>query len=310
MIFLFTAILFSTMIAMVLKYSELNKLNRYAVTTVNYVVAVIIGFITLIKDGVLFPEDGLFLCNFGTEFTEIVINNNGMFSPSASLIWALLVGVYGGIFYFLGFIFIQKSINTNGVGITGAVSKLSIIFPVLIALFLWNEVPNNYQVIGIVISFLSIIMVNLSFKDINLLKNFNTTILLLFLVTGCGETSNKLFQNYAIAEYKSLYLLTIFFTALLISIYMTVKSFREGKLISLKDVVTGVFVGIPNFLTSYFLILSFKTVKATVAFPVYSAGSILLINLGGFFFFREQVSLKNKISILVIIIAIVLMNVK
>ena len=77
----------------------------------------------------------------------------------------------------------------------------------------------------------------------------------------------------------------------------------------MKDILTGFAVGIPNLFSSYFLILSLDTVKASVAYPIYSAGSILLINLGGFFIFKEKIARKNKFAIVLIVIALMLINI-
>lgn len=60
---------------------------------------------------------------------------------------------------------------------------------------------------------------------------------------------------------------------------------------------------------NYGLKLSLDTVKTSVAFLVFSAGSIVLINLGGYFIFKEEISKKNKFAIGLIVIALVLMNI-
>lgn len=139
------------------------------------------------------------------------------------------------------------------------------------------------------------------------LENFDLKpgLILLFFFGGLAEFSNKIFQKYAISDFKDVFLFTVFFTAFIISIFFTVK---VKKPLRKKDILTGIAVGIPNLFSSYFLILSLNTVTTSVAFPLYSAGSIVLINLGGYFIFKEKISSKNKVAILMTIIALVLIN--
>jgi len=284
LIYLFHAIVSSTMIAMILKFSENKNLNRYAVTSANYVAAFSISL----------------LMNAGK---CTIYSGNG-------LINVLGLGVFAGILYFLGFIFIQRSIKENGVGITGAVSKIGIILPVVLSMILWKEIPNYFQAIGIIISISAIILINMSFDDIRSLKNFNRTVIFLFIIAGIAEFTTKLFERFCFMEYKTLYLFIIFFTAFLISSYFTFRDFKSGKKITKTDIVTGLLVGIPNMFASYFLIESFKHYKASVAFPIYSSGAIFLISLGGIVIFKEKPKRKDIIAIVMIIAAIVMMNIQ
>ncbi|MCK4980465.1 MAG: EamA family transporter, partial [Candidatus Delongbacteria bacterium] len=161
MIYLFLAILSSASIAMILKFSETKNFNRYAVTSMNYVVAFSISLALSPLDS---SEDLSFSLNsMLNEFSLVLVNK---FSLSGSFTWAILIGLIGGVLYFLGFIFIQKSIKVNGVGITGAVSKIGILIPMLLSLFLWKEIPNTIQTLGIVVAISAIVLINISFKDV------------------------------------------------------------------------------------------------------------------------------------------------
>lgn len=121
-----------------------------------------------------------------------------------------------------------------------------------------------------------------------------------------AEFSNKIYQNYALNDYKSVFLFFVFFVAFTISILFTLKNKAQ---FNMKDILIGFAVGIPNLFSSYFLILSLDTVKASIAYPVFTAGSILLINIGGYLLFREKVAKKNQLAIMLIIIALVLINI-
>ena len=295
----------SASIAMILKFSETKNFNRYAVTSMNYVVA----FSISLALSSLGSSEGLSF-SIPVMLKEFSSFSVAKLSVPGSFTWAILIGLIGGVLYFLGFIFIQKSIKINGVGITGAVSKIGILIPMLLSLFLWKEIPNTIQTLGIVVAISAIVLINISFKDIKNLKGFNYIIILLFFIAGFAEFSNKIFEKYAIQEHKSFYLFTVFFSAFWISLFFTIKQFRKGVKITKSDIFTGILVGIPNMFASYFLIMSFEYYKATVAFPIYSSGSILLISIGGVVLFRERLKIKEVVAIFMIIAAVVLMGFK
>jgi multidrug transporter EmrE-like cation transporter len=302
MLYLMLAVISSSAIALILKFSESRDLNRMVVTTSNYVVASAVSLFFVLEGG-LFNRSVIDVSVFFSEMN--VILNGGIFSESSSFIWAVSTGIFGGILYFLGFIYIQKSIRDNGVGITGAFSKIGIFIPMIMSIILWKEYPSNIQWIGIVLAVSAIILANYTPEVKNSLFNFRKSLVLVFLIAGLAEFSNKFFQNYSIPEYKSLFLLVVFSSALLISLTVTV---IEGKPFTKKDLFTGFLVGIPNMLTSFFLISSFKYVKATVAFPAYSAGTIVAINLGGYLIFKEKLMKKDMLATAIIVSAIVLMS--
>ncbi|MGD9706874.1 MAG: EamA family transporter [Candidatus Delongbacteria bacterium] len=284
MIYLFLAVISSASIAIILKFSENRNLNRYAVTSANYVAAFTISL----------------LMNFGVGKIQGESNLNGVMG----------LGAFAGLLYFLGFIFIQKSIKENGVGITGAVSKIGIILPVVLSMILWKEIPSSFQTAGVVLSIMAIVIINIDPREIKSFRNFNATIILLFFIAGSAEFTTKLFEKYFASGYKPLYLFIIFFTAFWISVYFTYSSWKKGKKITKTDIVTGLIVGVPNMFASFFLIESFRYYKASVAFPIYSSGTILLINVAGLLIFKEKLSRKNTFAIFMIVAAIVLMNIR
>lgn len=304
MFFVFLAMLCSTSIALIFKYSENNKLNKYAVTTFNYVTAFIVSFTMILKSKLLGDLIIKFDKNlFGVMFENIMTNR--LLSNEMSVIWSILIGGIAGIFFFLSFLYYQKAVKENGVGLAGAFSKLGILVPMTFSILLWRELPRGLQWFGIIISLLSIILVNISF-DKNVLKNAKPTLLLLFLCGGFAEFSNKIFQKYAVLKYNSIFLFFVFFIAFLISLIFTL---RQKLRITKKDIITGIAVGIPNLLSSYFLILGLNSLPASIVFPVYSAGTILLISISGFIMFKEHFTKKDLVSMAMIIIGLILINI-
>lgn len=304
MLYLFFAIICSASIALIFKYTENANTNRYLITSSNYFIAFVTSLFMIFSRGLLSgitPE-----ISFAQDFSMLSSDNLHILSPYSSIIWGLMVGTVAGFFFFLSFIYYQKSVKENGVGISGTIAKLGILIPMIFSIIIWKELPSSLQWIGIGLSLVSILIVNLSPKSLEKM-DIKPTLILLFIFGGMAEFSTKIYQKYALNEYKDVFLFAVFFVAFLISTYYTV---REKKKITKKDIFTGFAVGIPNLFSSYFLILSLATLKTSVAFPIYSAGSIVLINIGGFLIFKEKIARKNQVAILLTLIALVLINIQ
>lgn len=302
MIYLILAIICSSTIAIVFKYSERYETNQYLVTSANYFTAAFISLIMIIKKDLFMNvfKDYSFI-----EEWKILLSQEGyILGPYNSILWGILVGSITGVFFFFTFIYYQESIKVNGVGLSGTFSKIGIIIPMVFSIVIWKEYPTFIQWIGILLSFVSMVLVNVSFDSIKKI-DINKSIVLLFVFGGISEFSNKIYQKYALSDYKDIFLFSVFLVAFLVSAFWT---YKDKVKLNKTDILTGVAVGIPNLFSSYFLILSLGSVPASIAYPSFSAGAILLINLAGFFIFKEKLSKKDKLVIMLIFIALILLN--
>jgi drug/metabolite transporter (DMT)-like permease len=298
------AVLCSSSIALIFKYSESNNLNRYVITTANYFAAALVSLMLILNRGIDFFDFNN--SDFMANFSRVILQGDGLFSAQSSQQWATVVGLLAGIFFFTSFIYYQKSVRENGVGLAGTFGKLGILIPMLFAIFIWQEYPENLQWLGIFLALISIIMVNFPFNK-NWRQALRLNLIFLFLYGGIAEFSNKIFQKYALVDYKVLFLFWVFFSAFLISLFY---SFRKVKRLPKKsELLTGFAVGIPNLFSSFFLISALNYLKTAVVFPIFSAGSIVLISAAGYLFLGEKLKPKEWASILMTVVALILINI-
>ena len=83
---------------------------------------------------------------------------------------------------------------------------------------------------------------------------------------------------------------------------------REQK-ISVTDAVFGLILGIPNYLSSRFLLISLSSVPAVIAYPTFSVGTIVIVSLVSLSVFREKLTGKQWTAIAIILLSLVLLNV-
>ena len=301
MLFLLAAIVSSAIMALIFKYSENREGNRYVLTTVNYITAVAVSLSLWLLE----PASEVRPSSVSEMWQQLggIFWDGGQLSGDASLTWSLILGIPSGLMLFLGLIFYQIAVRDAGVSLAGAFAKLGILVPMVLSLLLWRELPTVWQWFGIVLAMAAIITVSKPRGGGKVLARL--PLLLLFLTVGMADFSNKLFQKLSIMEHKSLFLVASFASALLLSL---IPHLGRRRGFSRRDVVLGIAVGVPNQLASYFLILALGHFPAVVAFPVFSAGTITFIFLAGHFFFGERLSPKEKLAIVFILPALILMN--
>ena len=116
----------------------------------------------------------------------------------------------------------------------------------------------------------------------------------------------KIYEQFGDAALSEQYLLFTFATALVICVAMCV---MKKQRLAPADVLFGAAVGIPNYLSSKFLLLSLNSVPAVAAYPTFSVGTIVLVTLTGVILFREKMEKRKLAALGVILIALALLNV-
>ncbi|QSX05780.1 EamA family transporter [Sedimentibacter sp. zth1] len=300
MIYLICAIACSSSIALIFKYTERNNLNRYQVTVFNYLTASIISLFMVLKSKIPL------LISFSNPFGAVVSNFTGNITDEGSSVICIVLGIVTGILYLVGFLLYQVSIRQSGASLASMFNRMGILIPMILSIVLWNEYPTLIRWIGITITVVAIIIVNLS-DDKNHKLQLKWNLLIMFFVAGFAELSNKLFQKYAILEYKNHFLFFLFFTAFIISVIMLIKN--KNLQFSLKASLCGIAVGIPNMLTTFFVIEALDKIQAMIVYPAFSAGSIALIMLLSILIYKEKLKKNEIIALCMTLIGIILVNI-
>lgn len=264
------AVFCSASIALIFKKSEGMGLNRYVLTSANYMVATLVS-VWMTLDGSI-------------QYSQY---------RALDYVFAIGFGLFSGVFFFLSFAYYQKSVKTCGAGLAGTFAKMGILIPMILSIAIWAEWPLLRQWAGIFLAISAVFLASYE-KNNDSAFRLNGLLVLLFFFGGMAEFSTKIFQKYGAIELKSLFLTCVFFSAFLVStVYaLTLRSDWDQKALFL-----GGLVGIPNLFSSFFLIKALTSLSATIVFPIYSASSILLIALGSGLIFGEKINKRGKCAI-------------
>lgn len=214
----------------------------------------------------------------------------------------LILGIAGGAVYLGAFLLMQWNIARNGLVLPSTFMKLGILVPTVLSVLIFHDAAGPLKWLGVALAVVAILLMH---GGGNMENKSLTGLILLMLAGGCADFMSKLFDELAPKALENQFLLYIFVTALILCLALClIKGQRPGKW----DIAFGLALGIPNYFSSRFFLLSLETVPATAAFPSFSVGTILMVAAAGVLFFRERLNGKKCLALLIILGALVLLN--
>lgn len=229
--------------------------------------------------------------------------------------WACLMGVM-----FIA-IFNVVAITTRKIGIAVAsvANKLSLIIPVVLSVYLYNESVKGLKLIGVILALGAVILTCFPSKQEEAieeehLKKSSKLILLLplllFISSGILDSLiNHVQKNYVAEENKNAFLITGFFSAGCIGIAILVVLVLLKKIqLQPKAIIAGIAIGIPNYFSIWCMVNFLKTSpwQSSASLPVNNMGIVLFSAVAAWLFFKEKLSAINWAGVALSLISIYL----
>ncbi len=278
MIYLILAIVSSATIAVIMRISSHRVTSNMSMLATNYLTCLLLG--ALYAGFQLFPI------------------------RSHSFSTTVVMGAVNGILYLAGFVLLQYNTRKSGVVLSSVFMKLGLLVPMIISVFLFSEAPTVIQWIGFVLATVAIIMINhekgISFSGDKL------PLILMLLACGSGDAMSKVFEVYGASEHSDLFLFYTFASAFLFCIALILHKRERFDKYAL---IFGVLVGVPNFFSAKFLLMSLGSLPAVIVYPTFSVATILVVTLAGICLFKERLRKLQWGAMTVILIALVLLNI-
>lgn len=288
MLYLLCCIVFSSCLTLAFKVTERYGLNNLQVIVFNYVGCVLLG---LLVNGDL-PD-------FQEAFKQ-------PWFP-----WTLTMGaLFISLLSIIGF-----TAQRSGIAITSVAYKLSLVIPFIFSLYLYGERAGILKIAGIVAALIAIILTCWPGQKTTTRKPFNTVSMvlmpaLLFVGSGLLDTIIKYVEQAFVAgSNKNDILISAFLTAAITGLLLLGIRVALGKQsISLKAVMAGLIIGIPNYLSMWCLLQVLKMFPAnsSAIIPVNNMAIVLFSSVMAAILFKERLSVVNWSGILLAMGAIVL----
>ncbi|SDI20484.1 EamA family transporter [Winogradskyella thalassocola] len=281
MIYLILSILSSTGIFVLFKLYDKYKVNTLQAIVVNYITACTVG---------------LFYYNGEVVFSEIT---------QAKWFYAALG---------LGFLFIAifnvmaLTAQKNGLSVASVASKMSVIIPIVFGIYVYNESIGTQKIIGIILALFAVYLTSLKVKEDKVVTHSIYLPILLFLGSGIIDTS---INHFAPDDNIPLFSATIFAVSAIIGfIILSLKSVKQKNNFDLKSIPFGIALGIVNYYSIYFLLKALR-VDGFESSSIFTINNVIIVavsTLIGLLLFKERISKKNWIGILIAIVSIILVT--
>lgn len=240
---------------------------------------------------------------------------------------ALYIAMGMGAFFIGSFYLMGLTTQLSGVAVASLSARISFVIPVLVNLFIWKSGGKEYDFINYLGLFLAITAVGLvSYKPSKMTdpteykddkKKYLAILLpiLVFLVSGMIDTT----FNYTVREdvqivlpnQQGIFSILLFGIAGLTGITVfTILLLKKKVTMTKRSIIGGICLGIPNFFSIFLLLKVLSGFKGdgALVFPVFNISVILIAAIASYFFFKEKLSLINKLGLALAIFAILLIS--
>lgn len=278
MVYLCLAVLSSTAISFIMRTSTGKVSARLSMLGINYLVCSLLGAVYAGFD--LLPAGAS-----GFSFTAIA-------------------GAVSGILYLGGFVLFQWNTAKNGIVLSSIFMKLGLLVPMVLSVLLFGEFPTFVQIAGFCIAVFAIVLIN--FQKEKTEGRFLLPLVGMLLTCGGADVMSKVFEAWGPAALSEQFLFYTFAVAFILCALLVVcKKERPG----IRELLFGTAIGIPNFFSAKFLLLSLNHLPAVVVFPSFSIGTMLLTTVAGVCFFTERLQKLQWVALSAIILALLLLNI-
>lgn len=285
MLVLLLAMLSSASMALVLRLFRAQKGNRYGLLLGNYLTCILLALL-------LMPDRARILSGSGV---------------------TLACGVVGGLLFVAGLVTMQSSVRVNGASLSAAFAKLGLLVSLALSLVCFGERPGLLPLLGAALVLPALLLIHAGGRDGAAeapggARSF-PLLLLTLLAGGSADAMAKVFEQLGERAEDGLYFFWLFLTAALLTALLALRERRRtGKRIVPAELAAGVAVGVPNYFSSFLLLRALEELPAFVVYPVFSAGTIVLVLLLSALLFREKPGKKQLLGLGFILAALVLLN--
>jgi drug/metabolite transporter (DMT)-like permease len=264
------------------------KVNTLHAIVVNYFVACFCGI--LAYDGTLSAG-------------EIVIQDWFIYTTALGLLFIVIFNL------------MAITTQRNGLSVVSVATKMSLVVPIVFGLVYYKESLGVFKFIGIVLALVAVYLASVKSKTGLRINRSNLMYpFLVFLGSGVIDTSLKYLEDTHVAKDDVAIFSSMIFAAaaaagLLLLVWQMIKGTFRFKI---KNVIGGIFLGIPNYFSVYFLVKALRSdiLESSGIFTVNNVAVVMTSTLVGILLFQEKLLPKNWLGIALAVISIFLVTIK
>ncbi|MCF0040211.1 EamA family transporter [Dyadobacter fanqingshengii] len=300
MLYFSLSVLFTVALYLIMRAFPRYKVDSFHAVVFNYYACVLTGLL-------LTPDLHLFQnVTWHSEGTLITLALGGMF-----VVTFMLIGLTA------------QKVSVTATSLAG---NMSLVIPVLFGLFVFKNNNKEFTVInyaGLVIALVALALgaIQSTKKEtsagaVTNARSPANLLLILPLLTFLAAGTNNTLINYLSVKYyapgeTTLFMIIACSGAILIgSGILLVRILTRGEKLHWRSVAGGLILGVPNFLSLYFLLLALASFgnSAAFVFPIYNILTMLVSACAAWLIYHERLNHLNKFGLLLAVIAIIMIS--
>jgi hypothetical protein len=299
MLYFLLAVLFTVALYLIMRAYPRYKVDSFHAIVFNYYACVLTGL-------VLTPDLTVFRAvQWGSQGTLLTLALGSMFVTA--------------------FMLIGLTAQKVSVTATSLAGNMSLVIPVVFGLFVFQNNNKNFTAFNYAGLLVALIALGLGAIQNSGQKKGDSTkpalvsdraLWLLPILTFFAAGTNNTLINYLSVKYYLPGQTTIFMIiactgAIIIGTVILLYKIIIGKeKLLLRSVVGGFILGVPNFLSLYFLLLALGSFSNSAAFvfPIYNILTMLVSSFAAWAIYKEHLNLLNKWGLVLAVLAIVLIS--
>ncbi|MCF2487881.1 hypothetical protein [Dyadobacter sp. CY347] len=303
MLYFLLSVLFTVALYLIMRAFPRYRVHSFHAVVFNYYACVLTGL-------VLTPDLDL--------FKNVIWNSEG----------TLITLALGGMFV-ITFMLIGLTAQKVSVTATSLAGNMSLVIPVLFGLFVFQNnnkafTAVNYAGLVIALAALALGAIQTTKKETDPPTNAASTnavspanlLLILPLLTFLAAGTNNTLINYLSVKYygageTTLFMIIACSGAILIgTVILIFRILARGEKLHWRSIVGGFILGVPNFLSLYFLLRALASFgnSAAFVFPIYNILTMLVSACAAWLIYHERLNHLNKFGLLLAVIAIIMIS--
>lgn len=232
-----------------------------------------------------------------------------------------------GAMFVTAFMLIGLTAQKVSVTATSLAGNMSLVIPVLFGLFVFKNNNKDFTALnylGLVVALVALALSAIQrpakpspdetgITNVPLAASYLWMLpVLTFFASGTNNTLiNYLSSRYYTSEQITVFMIIACFGAVLVGTTLLIyRLIAYGQKLALRSVVGGLLLGVPNFLSLYFLLLALAAFgnSAAYVFPIYNILTMLVSAITARIIYQERLNTLNKWGLALAIAAIVLIS--
>ncbi|MBQ7789191.1 MAG: EamA family transporter [Clostridia bacterium] len=221
---------------------------------------------------------------------------------------AIVCGAVCGIMYAISKTLIMTGYEKTSVAFMSLCHAAGMIVPCIIGHFLWEEKLSLVSIIGIALAISSIVLLKDSMGNSKKYELFGIIIgITIFITSGTVMIMQKMMSLYFANQSVSAYNYYSFVVAFLILVVISKPQVNTGARV--KSVLPyAIGSAISLCIVSLVMTVLAGNVPSVVLFPLFNGLGIILVCFGSIFLFKEKMTTKKLIGVLIGIFGLCLVN--